>query len=82
MITKHGDLDISFEPAGTSGFEELRAKSVEYDLEGLIVPVAALSDIIRSKEAAGRAEDRAALPTLRALLDQARTSGHTGSETE
>jgi hypothetical protein len=82
LITKYGDLDISFEPAGTSGYTELRAKSVEYDLEGLIVPVAALSDIIRSKEAAGRAKDRAALPTLRALLEQARGGGKAGSEPE
>ncbi len=34
----------------------------------MTVDVAALADIIRSKEAAGRAKDRAALPELRALL--------------
>jgi hypothetical protein len=30
------------------------------------------ANIIHSKEAAGRAQDRAALPTLRALLEQSR----------
>jgi hypothetical protein len=82
LITKYGDLDISFEPAGTLGYAELRAQSVQYDLEGLTVPVAALGDIIRSKEAAGRAKDRAALPTLRALLEQASASSKSGSEPE
>jgi hypothetical protein len=32
------------------------------------VPVAALADVIRSKEAAGREKDRLTLPTLRRLL--------------
>jgi hypothetical protein len=32
--------------------------------------VASLADVIRSKEAAGRPRDRAALPALRELLSQ------------
>jgi hypothetical protein len=82
LTTKYGDLDISFEPAGFAGYAELRTNSTEYDLEGLIVPVAALTDIIRSKEAAGRAKDRAALPTLMALLDEIRARGKTNSALE
>jgi hypothetical protein len=69
LITRFGDLDLSFEPAGTSGYAQLSARAVEYDLgDGLRVPVAALEDIIRSKEAANREKDRQALPTLRQLL--------------
>lgn len=46
---------------------------MNYDLgDGLIAPVAALEDVIRSKEAANREKDRAALPTLRALLERTR----------
>jgi hypothetical protein len=42
---------------------------VRYHLgEGFVVPVAALEDIIRSKEAADREKDRQVLPTLRLLL--------------
>jgi hypothetical protein len=37
-------------------------------VRGLDVPVASLADVIRSKEAAGRARDRAVLPGLRELL--------------
>jgi hypothetical protein len=39
------------------------------------VRVAALEDIIRSKEAANRDKDRQALPTLRLLLEKARKQG-------
>lgn len=75
LTTRFGDLDLSFEPAGTGGYADLSVRSVEYDLgDGLHVPVAALEDIIRSKEAADREKDRQALPTLRLLL-QKRSSG-------
>lgn len=74
LTTRFGDLDLSFEPAGTSGYAELSARSVAFDLgEGLVVPVAALEDIIRSKEAANREKDRQALPTLRLLLQKRRS---------
>ena len=39
------------------------------DLDGTQVNVAALDDIIRSKEAAGRPKDRIVLPSLRHLRD-------------
>jgi hypothetical protein len=41
--------------------------------------VAALEDIIRSKEAANREKDRLALPTLRLLLKRIRNEGGAGS---
>src|SRR2546426_5870858 len=66
LTTKFGDLDVAFMPAGTAGYDDLNI--VQYDLGDLVVPVAALADIIRSKESANRPRDRAALPTLRALL--------------
>jgi hypothetical protein len=68
FTTKFGDLDVAFMLAGTGGYENLKHNLVEYDLGGLVAPVAALADIIRSKESADRPRDRAALPTLRALL--------------
>lgn len=70
LTTRLGDLDVSSFPAGTTGYTDLQSHVVEYDLGGLVVPVAALTDIIRSKEAAGREKDRAALPTLRILLER------------
>lgn len=68
LTTRFGDLDLSFVPAGTEGYADLVRGVVHYDLDGLMVPVAKLDDVIRSKEAADRAKDRAALPVLRELL--------------
>jgi hypothetical protein len=70
LTTRLGDLDVSLVPSGTTGYHDLLPGLVRYDLGGLVVPVAGLADVIRSKEAAGRAKDRVALPTLRALLER------------
>ena len=74
FVTRFGDLDISFQPSGTTGYGELVSSAQRFDLEGLIVPVASLADIIRSKESADREKDRQALPTLRTLLSRTKSS--------
>jgi hypothetical protein len=68
LQTPKGDLDIAFEPSGTHGYDDLARDVVVMRVRGIDVPVASLADVIRSKEAAGRARDRAVLPALRALL--------------
>jgi hypothetical protein len=68
LTTKYGDLDITFEPSGTRGFDDLRRDAVEIDLRGTKILIASLADIVRSKGAAGRDKDRRALPVLRELL--------------
>jgi hypothetical protein len=68
LQTSKGDLDIAFEPSGTRGYDDLARDVVVMRVRGIDVPVASLADVIRSKEAAGRARDRAVLPGLRALL--------------
>jgi hypothetical protein len=76
LTTRFGDLDLSFEPSGTAGYESLASRAVRFDLgEGLAVSVAALEDVIRSKESANREKDRATLPTLRLLLEKTRGRG-------
>ncbi len=67
LTTQFGDLDLTFAPSGTSGFEDLRQNAIEIDVHGTRVVVAALADIIRSKEAANRVKDRLMLPALRHL---------------
>jgi hypothetical protein len=69
LATTYGGLDISYLPSGTSGFADLIAHARPFDLGGVTVKVAALDDIVRSKEAAGREKDRVVLPALRRLLD-------------
>src|SRR5438034_5823019 len=68
LTTRFGDLDIAFRPAGTGGYDDLLQGAERYDLEGLVVPVASLPDVIRSKKAADRPQDHAALDTLQELL--------------
>jgi hypothetical protein len=75
FTTRHGDLDLVFEPAGTRGYPDLARGATRLDVAEepvLSVAVAELADIIRTKEAAGRAKDRAALPLLRATLEEVR----------
>lgn len=68
LQTSKGDLDITFQPSGTRGYEDLQRDVVCMRIRGIDVPVASLADVIRSKEAAGRERDRAVLPALRELL--------------
>jgi hypothetical protein len=73
LTTDVGDLDIVFEPAGTNGYGDLVAEADRLTVAEnppLRVFVASLSAVIRSKEAAGRDKDRAALPLLRRTLEE------------
>lgn len=73
LTTKFGDLDLVMAPAGTAGYRDLIRDAdelrVAVDPE-LIVNVASLADVIRTKEAAGREKDRATLPLLRRTLEE------------
>ena len=67
LETRFGPLDLLFEPTGTAGYDDLRQQGALMQLEGGAVVVASLADVIRSKEAAGRSEDRVSVPLLRRL---------------
>jgi hypothetical protein len=68
LTTKYGDLDITQMPAGTQGYDDLKRDALDMEVAGVHICVAALADIVRSKEAAGRDKDRRALPVLRELV--------------
>jgi hypothetical protein len=75
LTTRAGDLDLWFEPPGTGGYDDLRRGALELDLgSGTTVLVAALADVIRSKQAAARPKDLAQLPALRQTLEVIRRS--------
>lgn len=67
LVTRCGDLDIAFDPAGIGDYSQWEAGSASIRVLGVPVRVASLDDIIRSKEVAGRDKDRLQLPMLRAL---------------
>ena len=70
LTTQFGDFDIAFQPAGSDGYEGLAGDATQMEIDGSVVLVASLADIIRSKEAANRPKDRATLPILYALEDE------------
>lgn len=72
LVTDAGELDITVRPDGTNGYEDLRRHGHPLNDESSVV-IASLEDVIRSKTAADRAKDRAALPGLRAALARQRT---------
>jgi hypothetical protein len=83
FVTKHGYLDIALLPDGTRGYDDLRRSATREQITDTVtIFVAALADVIRSKEAAGREKDRAVLPILRQVLERsrARDRGDQGME--
>jgi hypothetical protein len=76
LMTLVGDLDLSFTPSGTEGFDDLVRHAVLMKIRALTIPVAALDDIIRSKAAANRPKDQRMLPLLRQLAEEIRKGAY------
>jgi hypothetical protein len=74
LITTYGPLDISMRPSGTDGYDDLAREAIDLSVGQQVAPTAALADIIRSKEAAGREKDVLALPALERHLRARRES--------
>lgn len=68
LTTKAGRVDLAFTPSGTEGYSDLVSHAVRFDLYGHPLLAARLEDIIRSKEAAGRPQDRQDVEVLKAIL--------------
>ena len=67
LVTSAGRLDIAFLPAGTKGYKDLARGAERFEAFGVRFLAASLDDIIRSKEATGRAKDEDDVVILRAL---------------
>jgi hypothetical protein len=68
LVTRAGRLDVAFEPSGTSGYEDLAKHAVRFSVYGVELLAARLEDIIRSKEAANRPQDRQDVVVMREML--------------
>ncbi len=68
LVTAAGRLDIAFVPSGTKGFDDLRRDAVRFDVYGVELLAASLNDIVRSKEAADRPQDRQDVVIIREML--------------
>ena len=70
FATSVGPFDCLGTPAGTDGFADIDASATDEDLDGLVVRVASVDDLIRMKRAAGRPQDLIAIEWLAALRDE------------
>ncbi|HEX2294134.1 MAG TPA: hypothetical protein VHN37_02370 [Actinomycetota bacterium] len=75
LATDYGQLDLIHRPGGTDGYADLAPAAIAVEIDGMELKVAALEDIIRSKEAVGRDRDLQQVPTLRTLLEATRRRG-------
>lgn len=69
LTTKHGELHILNEVKGAAPWEEMRARALVVDLDGVEVAIAGLDDLIRMKRAAGRRADLADIAVLTHLAE-------------
>jgi len=68
LVTSAGRLDVAFRPSGTEGYEDLARGAVRFEVFGVDLLAAGLADIIRSKEAADRPQDRQDVLVLREMV--------------
>lgn len=68
LVTQAGRLDIAFTPSGTAGYPDLIRGAVTFEVFDEQLAVAQLTDILRSKEAAGRPKDRQDALLIREML--------------
>jgi hypothetical protein len=68
LVTDAGRLDLAFRPSGTTGYDDLAPKAVRFEVYGHNLLAARLQDIIRSKEAANRPQDRQDVQVMREML--------------
>lgn len=80
LETEYGRLDLIHRPAGTRGYQDLATNAEPMMLDEIEVRVAALEDIVRSKQAVGRDRDLEQLPTLRLLLENKRAAVRPGDD--
>jgi hypothetical protein len=72
-LVRDGDglqFDFMTKVHGVRSFERLKARAEEVHFGRHALQVASLQDIIRSKRAANRPQDRAVLPVLQRTLDE------------
>jgi hypothetical protein len=57
LVTADGGIDLLVDPDGSPGYAALRRKASEVDVDGIVVRVASIEDLIAMKRAAGRPQD-------------------------
>jgi hypothetical protein len=74
LTTPDGGLDLLVEPDGSPGYPMLRRRADQIDIEGVMVRVASIEDLIAMKRAAGRPQDLVDLESLEIARRRRRTA--------
>jgi hypothetical protein len=64
LTTGEGDIDLLADPPGSPGYAALKRRASRIELDGNIVLVASIDDLIAMKSAAGRPQDIVDLESL------------------
>jgi predicted nucleotidyltransferase len=64
LDTDDGSLDLLADPPGAPPYATLRKRADRVDLDGVVVAVASLDDLLAMKRAAGRPQDLADVDAL------------------
>jgi hypothetical protein len=68
LVSAAGRIDVAFQPSGTCGYDDLRQGAIAFEVYGVELAVASLEDIVRSKEAADRPQDRQDVVVMREII--------------
>jgi hypothetical protein len=64
LVTDAGNLDLLMHPDGPTGYAGLRRRADRMDIDGVVVRVASVEDLMAMKRTAGRPQDEADLESL------------------
>lgn len=64
LDTDDGGLDLLADPPGAPPYDTMRDRADRVDLDGIVIAVAALDDLLAMKRAAGRPQDLADIEAL------------------
>jgi predicted nucleotidyltransferase len=67
LVTDLGKLDVMTRPKDAPPYVRMRDRAERYDLDGVLVRVAAIPDLLAMKRAAGRKKDLADVEELEAI---------------
>jgi hypothetical protein len=70
LMTNAGRLDIVFNPSGTQGYTDFIKNAAQFEAFGITLQAASLKDIIRSKKASDRPQDRQDIIILNEILNR------------
>lgn len=64
LTTPDGGIDLLVHPDGSPGYPALRRRASQVDIDGMVVRVASIDDLIAMKHAAGRPQDMVDIESL------------------